>query len=1691
MNRIVKKTFKVIAWIAGSIVFLLLLIIIAIQIPAVQNFAKDKAVSYLEGKIKTKVAIERLSIEFPKRIVLKGIYLEDQKRDTLLAAKEIRVDIALFALLKSEVNVNYLSLDGIRANIYRNKPDTSFNFQYIVNAFSSDQTKTPKPEDTSSTMKFHLDKIILNNIVATYKDDETGNDVYFKLGNFQTRITKFDLDKNAYTIPNIQVKDIVAKVYQYKPLVQVDTTLADDTATIGKSTSPVIHINEIGLHNINFNYKNDVSALFADLHLGELLTHPGDMNLQTLHIKLNDIALNNTQAKVELGKSAEAQYTKEVVADSTKAALENPWKFELGKVDFNNNTFQYDDNNKPKAVSGIDFSHLLIDSFTLKGDSLAFTPSIYNGNIRQLFFKDQSGLDLRKLQTNFVYTDTGASLNNLVIQTDKTLIQNKLAVSYPSLDAVTKNSGEMYIDANLQQTQIAAKDILTFMPTFKRNLRGKENAILHLNTTIKGYIKDLDIPQFDVTGYGNVVVRMSGKIKGLPDAKKAYMDLNIAQVSASKNDLLPFIPSKELANFRLPDNMFIKGYFKGSMKDFTTDLALNTNRGNVKVTGGMHPKAPYSVKAIVDHLNLGYLLKQEQNVGIISLNANVSGTGTDIKKANLKYAVRVLAAQVKGYNYHDIDLNGTLRNGVAAINSVISDPNIALNLDATADLKPKYPAVQVNLLLDTINLNALHLVTDTLNLHGHIIADVPVTNVDSLNGTISITDLNITNGAKSYTADSIGLIASATPQQKIIDLNVANVIKANMTGQYKLTEIATALQSTINQYYTLPGYKAKKFAPQNWNLNATVIPQGLLLDFVPSIKGSDSLTLATSYNSAQNDLNLALKGRQILVDSLQIDSINVLAKTNADKLDLGVSFENFTAGTFKLYKTNLDASLAANKLDFNLGSQDNKGKLQYALGGLVNQIKNGVQFGLKDSLVLDYSRWNVAQGNFIQYDSVAGILVNNFSISQNGQSITINSTEQTPNAPIKVDFNNFQIATITKMAHQDSILVEGSINGNAVVRDVMKNPIFTSDLQLNNIIYKRDTIGNILVKVNNEEANAYAANVSIVGKNTDVKLDGKYYTGESRMDLNLALNRLDLAIVKPFAADQLTDIGGVLKGQATIQGTISKPSVNGSLNFDTAFIIPAITGERLTLPNEKIDIDEQGVHFNEFTLHDANNNRAIIDGDILTTDFRNLNFALNLSAADFQAVNKTQGSKDLFYGKMNIDADVDVTGNIESPTINANLRVNKATDFSLVLPSSDPEVEARDGVVVFEDKDHPENNKPTPDITDTITGQTDMKGLDVTANVETDSSAKFTVVIDPLTGDALTIQGLADLAGGIDKSGKVSLTGNYRVSSGSYNLSLSFLKRKFDIRQGSTIIWTGDPTSAQVDLTATYVANTAPIDLMQSDLASRSATEQTTYKEKLPFNVNLHMTGEMLKPTISFDITLPQETLTRWPDVDSKLQQVRADEAEVNKQAFALLLLGRFVQEDPLASSGGGLSAESAVRSSAAGLLTDQLNKLAGNLVKGVDLNFDLQSQEDYSTGTAQNSTDLKVGVSKRLLNDRIKVNVGSSFAVENPQGSNKAASNIAGDVSVDYQLTKDGRYLIQAYRRNNYEGVVEGQVIETGLSFILNYDYNRLREIFQNHKEAKQIRKKNKESDKKIEEQKDQKEEKGKQQQAETNSKK
>jgi hypothetical protein len=463
----------------------------------------------------------------------------------------------------------------------------------------------------------------------------------------------------------------------------------------------------------------------------------------------------------------------------------------------------------------------------------------------------------------------------------------------------------------------------------------------------------------------------------------------------------------------------------------------------------------------------------------------------------------------------------------------------------------------------------------------------------------------------------------------------------------------------------------------------------------------------------------------------------------------------------------------------------------------------------------------------------------------------------------------------------------------------------------------------------------------------------------------------------------------------------------------------------------------------------------MIDGKINSTDFSNLRFDLSIDADNFNAINSEAKDNDLYYGNLFLDNHLKLKGTMKSPIVDGSIKINRDTKFTIVLPQDNPSIADREGIIEFIDQDSPKLFGTIA--IDKSLSQSDIKGINASVNIEIDKDAELSLIIDKANGDFLKLKGEGQLNGGIDQSGKTTLTGRYELDEGSYEMSFNLIKRKFDIKKGSYLLWTGEPTTADVNITAVYKLETAPIDLLQDQLGNLNVETRNTYKQKIPFETQLKMKGELLKPNISFDILLPEGNNSVSTEIinatQAKLSQLRQEPDELNKQVFALLLLNRFIGENPFASESGGTTAQGLARESASKILSQQLNNFAGDLIQGIEIDFDINSKEDYTTGEKQNKTDLNVGLSKTLLNDRLKVTLGSTFGIEGSKQENEQENTIGGDLSADYQLTKDGRYKIRAYRKNKYQVALQGQVIETGVGFIITIDYDKFKELFQKAK--------------------------------------
>jgi len=171
------------------------------------------------------------------------------------------------------------------------------------------------------------------------------------------------------------------------------------------------------------------------------------------------------------------------------------------------------------------------------------------------------------------------------------------------------------------------------------------------------------------------------------------------------------------------------------------------------------------------------------------------------------------------------------------------------------------------------------------------------------------------------------------------------------------------------------------------------------------------------------------------------------------------------------------------------------------------------------------------------------------------------------------------------------------------------------------------------------------------------------------------------------------------------------------------------------------------------------------------------------------------------------------------------------------------------------------------------------------------------------------------------------------------------------------------------------------------------------------------------------------------------------DESAMNKQVFALLVLGRFIQENPLHTVSGGTS--TLVRSTVGKFLSAQLNQLTSMVLPGVELNFDIQSYEEYQSGQAEGRTQVDIGLKKQLFDERLSVQLGGSIDVEGKRVRHNQVTDIASDINIEYRLTKDGRYRLKGFRHNQYEGAIEGQLVETGIGFVYVRDFSWWKNLF------------------------------------------
>ncbi len=1737
---ILRRTWRVFLYILLCLFTLILLAYIFINLPVGKRVVRNKVQRFLGEKLHTKVVIGSIDYSLPQWLEIKGVYIEDQQKDTLAYGEEISADLNMVKLMFGYTDIEKLYFKNILLKINKGENDTVFNYNFVLDAFTGNKSTTSIPD--TAALKLTLNRLVFDNVALHFRDEKAGNNFNASIQSLDAILTKFQPDRVQFGLDNFYARGVNFKMKTYKESIPDTVTVKPADSLNLPEYSLFINANKFNLYDVNVSIDNSTNGMQYGNNITHLALSNVVFNLGQSIAIADSALLDSSMVKLVLPKTKPFEKKDSIIPSA-------PWFVKLGQLNMRQNNLAFDDSNMPYAGS-FDAFHLDLKNVNTDIKAFHYSYDTLRGTVQQFSFKEKNGFNVDSLHVNYLQTATELTADELYFKTPQTLLRDKIELRFDTASATkalrTKNST---VAASISNSIIAFNDLYQVMPSIKSSFPPSKfaNLSVRINTELRGNLQHIYLPFLQlsgltgssVSGHGNLynvsdpklfsydlvidksritksdllkfippgnaeaiqkipaVFNLSGHITGnannviadirtsaqgasfngrialhnISNPAKLSYDLAIKSADISKNFIIAFLPAGSLPpQINLPENIKTSGTIKGDDNSVTLNTKLATSYGNANVKGYLNNyKNPEQVKYDLDinlaGFNVGRLIKQDSILGLVSGYVTAKGKGFNYKTMVSDINGNLDAFAYKGYVYHDMDFTSRFNNGLIKSEGKINDDNLRMQYNLLANVKGAYPTVEAKLRVDTVQLQALNLYADTLN--ASFTADIRAndTRPRNLDLHVIIDSTFMQLGTEKTYLDS--MVLTGTSAAGVDDIRfTAPFADIHANGAFDYDKVGASLMQYINNYYKFSDTKPLSIPDQQLTFEGNIQRHPIVLYVVPGLYDYRDINFKGRYSSAMKDsaLNFTASVPYLFYDDyiLRNGNLNVVSRNEQLNYDIKLDTLDYAALTF--YGSTIKGYAAHDSLAADAVTQDNKGVDWFGANASVAIKADEYSFRLNDNLLLNYERWKVAPDNHISY-SPRGILVKNFKMNSDTASISINSRQQVPNSPIDVVIDNFNLKSISVLISNDSLFASGVMDAMLLVDELDKPlPAFTGNAEITNLAIKQQPIGNVSASLQKKSENSIGGTLRLTGNGNDVEANGDYYLNnkEEQFRANLIMHRMNLKTLQVFTLGLIQNASGAINGNLELNGKFSDPRWKGDINFDTARFTLSEYGSVIRINQQRISLNYPDISFTNFIVLDSLSHEAKLNGKITSRSLNEYDLNLDLNAKDFIVMNTPNAISNEIYGYASVDADMRITGNSISPKLEGNILVKDGSKVTIVIPERSYGKDEANSVVRFIDRDTFAVDPPkTPFIPVKDSYVNFARYLNYNFNIEVNKNSTFTIIIDPVTGDKVVAQGDAQLNAGVDPGGNLILAGNYELDHGEYELNYQFLQRKFKLMKGSIISFGGEPMNARVNITAEYTAYTSARDLLSNEVTDVSPTLANSFNQKIPFRVILYLSGVLSKPDINFDIQLPEQSNLITGDlrttIENKLIQLRGDQAATNKQVFSLLLMGRFVGEQSSDFFKGNTSDFSDLAmQSVSQFLSQALNEIAANLLKGIDVDLNLNTYRDFSNGGNNERTDLNVTLSKTFLDDRLVVSVGTNFGVVGEDPSKKTGSSSTSfmpDVSVAYKLTKDGRYMVRAYRKNQFEVVLDGYVVETGISFLVTMDYDKFHELFRRKK--------------------------------------
>jgi hypothetical protein len=633
--------------------------------------------------------------------------------------------------------------------------------------------------------------------------------------------------------------------------------------------------------------------------------------------------------------------------------------------------------------------------------------------------------------------------------------------------------------------------------------------------------------------------------------------------------------------------------------------------------------------------------------------------------------------------------------------------------------------------------------------------------------------------------------------------------------------------------------------------------------------------------------------------------------------------------------------------------------------------------------------------------------------------------------------------------------ISGTLNALFLLNDYYSEPQLQNDLQIDSLTLDKFLVGDISGKNHWDPAQKKFLINFFIDRNEKriVNVDGFYNPSQEALPLEITANldNANLKIVEPFFDDMFSNIGGTITGDYRISGKLESPAIEGEgkvtqgqlmINYlKTTYEFSGIIG-----------LSPNSIYFKDIELSDLFDNQGRLNGTITHQNFNSMRINLDASFSNFQVLNTTDKDNSLFYGQGYATGDLNIVGPLSNLKFSANARTDKNTRLYIPIGGTE-EVEKKEFIrfVSFSDSTYQNN------LNDTFSNKLDLTGITIDFNLDVTPDALFEIIFDYKSGDIIRGRGNGEIQLQLDTKGEFNMFGPFEFEEGGYNFTLyDIINKEFDIQKGSRITWFGDAYAANLNISATYnqLASFAPI------IQNQTLATSPQLRRKYPVQVLLKLEGPMLAPEITFDIQandLPQNIVVEGQNVrldfDFQSFKNKMDEQELKRQVFSLIVLRRFSPEESFNTSGS-------IVNSVSELLSNQLSNWISQVDENLEIDVDLSTLDEEAYNTFQ------LRLSYTFMNGRLRVTRDGTFYGNQNNGAinnNQSLSSIAGDWTVDYLLTADGKLKVKMYNRTNINPILNTlgsqNSVTTGVSISHTQSFNDLKDIWRSARTKREKR--------------------------------